>query len=251
LLALAASQARAAASLKALYWHRERVIRARAALAHDQDAEHSGHYSVHAPQRDGTLPVVVYLHRDGGSALDAYLDDLDILADSLGFALVVPDAPDALGTVLDEIATRFDAKRIYVAGMTRDTYRIACAQASRLAALVVVGSASDDACTPTRPLALMHIHGTADPVVPYATGIAGILERAARCGAQASQVYRGGTATCVSYASCPAEVELCTVQGGGHTWPSGYQYAPVREVGRVSHDLAFTQIWEFLQRHTL
>jgi len=41
---------------------------------------------------------------------------------------------------------------------------------------------------------------------------------------------------------------LYTIEGGGHTWPSGPRSG--RRVGRVSREIdATTAIWEFFQRH--
>ena len=45
-------------------------------------------------------------------------------------------------------------------------------------------------------------------------------------------------------------VELITVEGGGHTWPGGIQYAPARVIGRTSRALdASAHIWEFFAGH--
>ena len=46
------------------------------------------------------------------------------------------------------------------------------------------------------------------------------------------------------------EVVLYTIEGGGHTWPSGPQYLPEFMVGRVCKDIdANTVIWDFFQKH--
>jgi len=53
------------------------------------------------------------------------------------------------------------------------------------------------------------------------------------------------------YSSCEggSEVVMYTVDGGGHTWPGSVQYMPQRIVGRISQDMAATQvIWEFFRR---
>jgi polyhydroxybutyrate depolymerase len=44
------------------------------------------------------------------------------------------------------------------------------------------------------------------------------------------------------------KVELFKVQGGGHTWPSGWQYLPESMVGPVSSDIdASVAAWRFLE----
>lgn len=46
------------------------------------------------------------------------------------------------------------------------------------------------------------------------------------------------------------DVELVVVDGGGHTWPSGWQYKSVAEVGRTSRDVdASTVIVDFFRAH--
>ena len=46
------------------------------------------------------------------------------------------------------------------------------------------------------------------------------------------------------------EVVFYTVEGGGHAWPGGKQYLPVKVIGRVSRDFDATEtIWEFFKNH--
>ena len=43
-----------------------------------------------------------------------------------------------------------------------------------------------------------------------------------------------------------APIEEYRIIGGGHTWPGGTQYLPVKLIGRVTHDIdAATEIWSF------
>ena len=44
------------------------------------------------------------------------------------------------------------------------------------------------------------------------------------------------------------EVTLVAVEGGGHTWPGGYQYLPEPFIGKTSKDIdANTLIWNFFK----
>jgi polyhydroxybutyrate depolymerase len=55
-----------------------------------------------------------------------------------------------------------------------------------------------------------------------------------------------------TYDGCQAgtSVWLDTLVGGGHTWPNGAQYLPVRLIGPVSHQVdAPTAIWSFFASH--
>jgi len=45
------------------------------------------------------------------------------------------------------------------------------------------------------------------------------------------------------------EVTLYRVAGGGHTWPGGPQYAPLRLIGRVTRDFDTEAIWDFFKSH--
>jgi polyhydroxybutyrate depolymerase len=61
------------------------------------------------------------------------------------------------------------------------------------------------------------------------------------------QVADGTTVRTDIYGSCTgAPVVLYTVVGGGHTWPGGEQYLPVRVVGRTSRQFDASQtMWQF------
>jgi poly(3-hydroxybutyrate) depolymerase len=74
-----------------------------------------------------------------------------------------------------------------------------------------------------------------------------------RCSEVPRTVYHNGAASCYSYDGCAksGEVEFCRIEGGGHAWPSGAQYAPASKIGPVSYDMSFDQIWDFLKRHRL
>jgi len=46
------------------------------------------------------------------------------------------------------------------------------------------------------------------------------------------------------------EVIVCTIRGGGHTWPSGPQYFPAILVGKTNHDINASEvIWDFFSHH--
>lgn len=48
----------------------------------------------------------------------------------------------------------------------------------------------------------------------------------------------------------PAEVVLYAIEGGGHTWPGGRQYAPAFIVGRTTRDIdGCALIWAFFKAH--
>lgn len=47
------------------------------------------------------------------------------------------------------------------------------------------------------------------------------------------------------------EVILYSVDGGGHTWPGGFQYLPARIIGKTSRDIDASEvIWSFFKKHS-
>lgn len=182
-----------------------------------------------------------------------------------------------LSKMIDEIKKNFnvDEKRVYSTGISNGgimSYTLACEIADKISAVASVappGTPKD--CSPSRNVSVMHIHGTADPCVPYNGGISGgclstekremqsakkmvdIWRGLNSCLQNYQTVYSKGQASCVNYQNCKnsADVQFCTVQGMGHTYPSGNQYLSTRIIGPVSYDISFDQIWEFFNKHPM
>jgi polyhydroxybutyrate depolymerase len=133
-----------------------------------------------------------------------------------------------------------DAKRVFSTGFSNGgflSYFLACELADKIAAVAPVSGGlrvDPAACKPKRPVPLLHIHGTNDIVVPYNGGGAGnarpVTESVGAfktkngCTAGAGKVvYTKGDVSCTKWDGCAAnaDVELCTVTGGGHQWPGG------------------------------
>lgn len=135
-----------------------------------------------------------------------------------------------------------DQHRIYIAGFSdggRMAYHAACQLAPTIAAIgVVSGSLLDDHCAPSKPVAVIAIHGTSDDQVPYydvaltppptpVSGVAAQLPSSvqfwiARNGCSTGTVSRP-TADVVqtSFGSClGADVVFYTIESGLHAWPS-------------------------------
>jgi polyhydroxybutyrate depolymerase len=196
------------------------------------------------------------------------------------------DADDVgfISRMIDEIKSNFniDEKRVYATGISNGglmTNRIGCELSEKIAAIATVAPAaiiSD--CNPSRAVSVMDIHGTADPANPpdgseprsifneeSGSGFAKSYKRMTPyqvvekwkkingCSDKYGQGYKKGGASCIIYNQCEngSEVELCIVEGMGHTYPSGSQYLPKRVVGPVSYDISFDQIWDFFKRHQM
>lgn len=264
-------------------------------------------YEVYLPKKynhdGGSLPLVLYIHGGGGKIKSAYLDGLDKAADQFGFVLAVPQGLSVekgiLGTrwngghwdggsccgnaddigfiskMIDEVIQnyRIHGNRVYVTGISNGalmTMRIACELADKVAAVATVApTAVPGDCTPSRPISVMDIHGTADPVNPFYGGeprkgakvdyrrmppseVVDILLKTGDCSGTPKPFYHKGDATCSSY-DCRggSEVVFCKVENMGHTYPSGSQYFFKKVIGSVSYDIGPPQIWKFFMRHSL
>ena len=157
-----------------------------------------------------------------------------------------------------------DTRRTYATGLSNGaffTYRLACERAARFAAIgPVAGSENVLPCTPSRPVPVMHFHGTADPTIPYDGGTIPlgrpypsapntVAQWAQRngCGGALQETYRVGDSTCRTHSGCTAPATLCTVQNGGHTWPGGLMPP---QYGHTTMDLDATrEMWRFFETH--
>lgn len=140
-----------------------------------------------------------------------------------------------------------DAKRTFSAGFSNGgflSYYLACELADKIAAVAPVsGGLRIDvgACKPSRPVPLFAVHGTNDVVVPFNGGGLGNAKPVSEsvdafktlngCAAGAGTVvFTKDDVSCTKWSGCTAgaDVELCTVTGGGHQWPGGDQlpYGP-------------------------
>jgi polyhydroxybutyrate depolymerase len=188
--------------------------------------------------------------------------------------------------VLDDLGVTYavDPRRVYATGISNGgcfVFSLACRLSTRIAAAAATAAAMPAAlpstCRPEHPISMMMINGTLDWLIPPRGGVLGIRgERgtvlsteesigfwrtANACGEPAINEAMpdvdntdGTTVWERAYRGCGGgtEVTLYTVLGGGHTWPGGRQYLPVRLVGRTSRDLnASETMWRFFQAHAL
>lgn len=170
-----------------------------------------------------------------------------------------------VGAILDRIEADacVDADRVYATGFSNGgflSHRLGCELADRIAAIAPVsGVIGIPSCAPARPMPVLHVHGTSDLVVAYDNSVFGYLsvedtiagwaERDGCPAAAPTEVFAMGDATCVSHTGCAggAEVQLCTIDGGGHQWPGG---TPLPGGGATSTDLdATAAIWAFFAAH--
>jgi len=253
-------------------------------------------------------PVILNFHGGGGNPKsERTISLMDQASERYGFIVVYPQGTGAKGrlinpqgytwnagtccgwamehriddvgytnAMLDDLEKQFniDKKRVFATGISNGAmmcYRLACELAHRIAAIApIAGSMGVTSCNPSRPVSVMHFHGTADKFAPYAGGkgprslpgeffqsvdqtIAFWLKRDNLTGqprivkrGQASGYYYGPGAD-------GSEVVLWSIQGGGHTWPGGkFGFLGKRFLGEMTQDISANDLmWEFFQRHPL
>jgi len=192
--------------------------------------------------------------------------------DDVGFMLVL----------IEDLARghALDRGRIFATGISNGgfmSFRLACDAADTIAAVAPVTAALSEQlgprCKPARPVAVAILNGTEDPLVPWPGGSIKVLGTTRGVAWSTLRTFdrwleldecreRGvdsrldrdpddRTAVVVHHGrACRdgVEVRLYEIQGGGHTWPSGAEYARAWLVGRVSREVDATEeIWKFMQ----
>ncbi|MCO6479925.1 MAG: T9SS type A sorting domain-containing protein [Phaeodactylibacter sp.] len=208
-----------------------------------------------------------------------------------------PDGPDDalfLSEVIDTLSEAYnvDPCRIFSAGYDTGgmmSYRLACLMPGRFAAVASIGGIAPiefeySACTPGTPFPLLHMHGTADPFIPFNGGTdgAGNTSPPTRevignwlfnndCVPDSTVVEfedvvpdDNTTVSKIEYTNCAAyigpdemereaEVWFYIVENGGHSWPgapAALYPANIPPLGNINLDIdASVEIWNFFSRH--
>ena len=274
-------------------------------------------YLLHVPPQASDarpLPLVLSFHGAGSNAtvMRAYTH-MDRAADRDGYIVAYPNGSSGLGdnfltwnagnccgpaqllriddvgfslNVLDDIAARVnvDKSRVYATGLSNGAmmaYRLAAEASDRIAAVAgVAGSMSLQRFAPSRPMPVLHIHSTDDPIALFDGGVAtpasvadtrmfhASVEAMLRrwldydgCSPKPALVEttsgkpgtRDETHTAIRrvYRPCRGGVEVVLIQlsGPGHVWPGGVRdYNPeLLGPGTAVID-ANTEMWRFFSR---
>jgi polyhydroxybutyrate depolymerase len=200
--------------------------------------------------------------------------------DDVGFVAEMLDAVEAQICI--------DPRRVHATGFSNGgmlSHRLACEMSGRIASIVAVsgGSGATDydltppqalfACAPPRPVPVLHVHGTQDACYPFDGGwgplslvtfepvmttVEGWVARNGCGSGPPAVVSNNGAATCSLY-PCPhqGDVELCTIDGGGHYWPGGDDWPGstvfcgsgqgVRSADLIANDL----LWSWFIAHPM
>jgi polyhydroxybutyrate depolymerase len=220
-----------------------------------------------------SAPLVVVLHGYSGSAGQVERDyKWDGLASAGKFLVVYPDGLNRAWNVdgesccgrpgregVDDVAfvsaavadvaknLGIDPARIYAAGMSNGAimaYTLACTT-DIFAAIGPVAGTQLNPCRAPHPLSVMHIHGTADRLVPYGggqgfsvingpsvPGVNAFWRNVDQCGTP-SATTDGPLTTSTAGCAGNRGVVLITIDRGGHEWP----------------DFAAQELWKFFAAH--
>jgi len=264
-------------------------------------------YALHVPKDlplGKKVPLLLVFHGGGGHAWRmSKFTGFDQVADENRFIVVYPEAvnkswddtrglskADDVGFIralIDHLTKELpiDASRVYATGISNGGFfsnRLACDLSDRIAAIASVAATMPTtlpaSCHPTRPISVMYLNGTKDPLVPIDGGPVGAnlgfdrgecisLADAAAFWAKwdktaptprASQIpdrVDDGThirKDIYTTGENDTEVVVYRIEDGGHTWPGGSQYLPKMIVGRVTHQIdGSREIWKFLEKQSL
>jgi polyhydroxybutyrate depolymerase len=262
-----------------------------------QVAGQQRNYILARPHASGPLPTFIFLHGKGGSASKARWMGFEQLGERERYVTVLPEGlngewnvfpagfRDRSGAYTNGADTAFikqlvadlvhrgisDPNRIYLGGISNGglmALRMACDAADLFAAVGVFLASMPDFtgqdCHPSRPIPLLMVNGTADPIIPYYGGntAAGLkvwgTERTitffrqlngctmAPRRTQMAQSDWGGAPSVVvdRWTGCSgAPIVLYSVVGGGHRAPGG----PGGGMGGFS---ASQTLWDFFRDKT-
>lgn len=207
--------------------------------------------------------IVVYPNGLGGHWNDGRLsirdphDDVDFVS--------------AIITRLEETGS-VDPRRVYATGISNGALfaeRLGCDLSSKISGIAPVAgtvpAAIANRCRASQGVAVLQIDGTRDPIMPYGGGKVSTLGGAGeggyvlsvaatadlwrhvnRCEGPATYAplpprdpYDPTRVTLSRYTTCSLgrEVRILSVEGGGHTWPGGPQFAHPRIVGLASKQI--------------
>lgn len=271
-------------------------------------------YLIHVPpQYDAATPTSVVLAFHGGLTNGeqmARFCGLSDKADEAGFVCVYPNGTGRLSAALtwnggnccgyakqnqtDDVAfvrallrdlsqvATIDRKRVFATGMSNGaifSYRLASEMSDQIAAIApVAGAMGSETCNPTRPVSIIHFHGTDDDFCPFEGG----RGRKSVSGSDFYSVEHTIQAW-IKADGCPpepsvnrleagggrlqdeedrvirktygpgrdgSEVVLYLIEGGGHTWPG--RHPRLFFLGKSTRLISANDLmWDFFQRHPM
>ena len=178
-----------------------------------------------------------------------------------------------ISDLIDKLEAEYniDPNRIYADGMSNGggmAFALSCKLSDRIAAVGAVAAAQTlewEECRDSRAVPVVAFHGTADKFAPYHGGksppapdlfpdirdwTAHVAQRN-RCQGGPNETGISPSIRRVAYTNCAenADVILYTIEGGGHTWPSG-KPLPKWIVGPTTREISACKVmWDFFVQH--
>ncbi len=260
-------------------------------------------YRLHVPssyQMNKPQPVVLVFHAYDGSAIEMEeYTGFSRLADQQDFIAVYPqglldgrqarrrgeplwasigpnhfqvDDLHYVSVVLDDLQQKLcvDNHRIYATGHLNGggmTAFLACRLAGRIAAFAPISGDFYNlpgGCNPRRPVAILDVHGTADPIVPYNGGIHNRVPATINpgwpllsipqwvqawatcdgCASGPTTFLRAGKVTGLQWTDCQAGTVVIhyRIAGGTHPWPQKQKFGDQSIIATI---------WLFFRTHPL
>ena len=223
-------------------------------------------YVLHVPPGPPS-GLVINLHGAGQTGGEqAAVTNYNAVADQYGFVVAYPDGIDLswadgrgasvpdrqgvddvgfLATLIDRLSRDYAIPpgRVFVTGMSAGAFmanRLACERADLVAAVAPVAGTLGVGvpCNPSRPVSVLQIHGTADPVVPFdggpmvgrggpsdivsAPALADRWRAVDRCPAPVDETNGAVGRSAASGCAGGTEVDFVRIDGGGHIWPAAF-----------------------------
>jgi polyhydroxybutyrate depolymerase len=260
------------------------------------------------------LPLVLDFHGLAeGADIHAEMTQLGPLGVEEGFVTVFPHGtgepvrwdvgtdPTAnddltyVDALLDHVGRErcIDTSRVYATGLSNGAMMasaVGCAMADRVAAIVpIAGILLPEPCEPARPVPVLTIHGTADPILLFNGGIGTeVLDSALGggggdgtttttappdldgpgypetvrgwaaldgCDPDSAEDERISDGVVRRTFDCPEDtpVEFIIVEGGGHSWPSSaFSRSIENVVGHTTFEVdASAELWAFVRQFHL
>lgn len=225
-----------------------------------QSGGHERKFLVHLPSKfnpSQSYPLILGFAGKGGTAENAeaasQFDSLPVIAvypqaltgkDGVLAWQGAPYSPDVddvgfIRDILDKLEGQLciQKSRIYSAGLSNGggmSWLLSCQLSDRIAAFAMFAGAfyyPESNCKPSRPAAILNVHGDADPMVPYQGSIlrrlppieSWVAERARnnQCKTPPSILYTTATTTVTTWSNCKgnATVRNVRLHDTGHVWP--------------------------------
>ena len=189
------------------------------------------------------------------------------------------DDVDFIRTLIDTLHARLnvDVTRVYATGISNGghmSHRLAAELSDRLAAVAPVAASMPanilKTASPAHPIGILMIFGTEDPLNWWkgggaAGGTSPPVPDMIRWWARQNGCAEEPTVTRLpdavddgthirreDFSPCASGygVALLAIEGGGHTWPGGWQYLPEERIGKTTRNLnANEAMWAFFKQH--